>query len=170
MAQPYIGEIRIFAGDFVPLGWALCNGQLLAISELDALFALIGTTYGGDGQTTFAVPDLRGRAPLHQNFQHPIGASGGVERVTLGAQHVPPHGHLVLASSQPASAGTPSGKVTAATLGSTKLYAFASGQPTANMAASAVSTVGGSGSHENRMPFMALNFIISLFGIFPSQS
>ena len=170
MSFPYIGEIRLFAGTFAPVGWMSCEGQHLPIADNEPLFQLIGTTYGGDGQTTFALPDLRGRVPIHYSAQHPIGDFGGAELVTLNAQQVPGHTHVVRASTQAASAGAPAGKVTATTIGAAKLYAFASGSSTANMAQAAVSSVGANAPHENRMPYLPVRFIICLFGIFPSQT
>ena len=170
MAQPYFGEIRMFAGNFAPVGWMTCEGQLLPISQYETLFQLIGTTYGGDGQSTFALPDLRGRVPIHVSGQHVIGEQGGSEHVTLTTQQLPVHTHLVRASAQAATAGTPAGNVPATTTGTTKLYAFASGSPTTNMSSSAVASVGASAPHENRMPYLTITFIISLVGIFPSQA
>ena len=171
MAQPYVGEIRIFAGNFAPAGWMFCEGQLLPISENETLFQLIGTTYGGDGQSTFAVPDLRGRAPLHmgtgssgQTFV--IGENGGVEQVTLTTQQIPAHGHPMLASGDNAGTQTPAGNVAARS--STDV--FTNQFTPVNMAASAIQPVGGSQPHENMQPYLAVNYIISLFGIFPSPN
>lgn len=179
MSYPYLGEIRMFAGTFAPLGWALCNGQLLAISQNDALFALIGTTYGGDGQTTFALPDFRGRVPLHQGPGQAqtfvLGASGGAEAVTLLQNTVPAHTHLLSASAA-APAAVPAGginlnamaMVPASPLPKPKMYA----DPTTlvPMAAAAIGTAGGSQPHNNMAPTMVLNFIIALEGIFPPQN
>lgn len=171
MAQPYVGEIRIFAGNFAPAGWNFCDGSLLPISEYETLFQLIGTTYGGDGQSTFAVPDLRGRAPLHmgtgpsgQTFV--MGEASGVEQVTLTTQQIPAHSHPMLASGDNAGTQTPAGNVAARS--STDVF---TNQFTAvNMAATAIQPVGGSQPHENMQPYLAVNFIISLFGIFPSPT
>lgn len=172
MANPYVGEIRLFAGNFAPNGWALCQGQLMAIAENIVLFQLIGTTYGGDGQNTFALPDLSGRVPVHQG-QGPglsprvIGEKGGTETVTLTAAQMPAHSHTLVASSAAAQAAAgPSGSVLAAT--SVNLYD--TNPPTTAMAGAAIGPAGGSQPHENRAPFVAMNYIISLFGIFPSQS
>ena len=171
MAFPYIGEIRMFAGNFAPVGWMTCAGQLLPISQYETLFQLIGTTYGGDGQSTFALPDLRGRVPIHFGAQHVIGDHGGSEAVTLTTQQLPEHTHMVRASTQAATAGTPAGNVPATTPGSTRLYAFASGSSSANMSPLAVSSVGSSAPHENRMPYLTITFIICVEGgIFPSPS
>ncbi len=166
MAEPFLGEIRMFAGNFAPYGWALCEGQLIPISENDALFSLIGTTYGGDGETTFALPDLRGRIPVHQGNGFAVGRSGGSEQVMLLANQSPVHSHLLQASRDTAGQSAPSGNVLARTTGS-DIYAF--DLPVTNMSPSAISFVGGSQPHENIQPFLCVNFIIALFGIFPSQ-
>lgn len=169
MGSPYIGEIRMFAGNFAPTGWALCDGQVLPIAENDALFTLIGTTYGGDGQETFALPDLRGRIPIHSGtsqsgISYTIGEQGGAEEITLTSQQIPVHRHP-LASSAPATSGSPAGNAFGAAAGM-NLYAEAEGiaDLEGNM------PLGGSQPHDNMMPYLAVNFIISLFGIFPSQS
>lgn len=171
MSQSFVGEIRIFGGNFAPSGWMLCDGQLLLISEYDTLFALIGTTYGGDGQTTFALPDLRGRIPLHQGqgaglSPHYIGQNGGAETVTLVAAELPSHTHR-LASGFAAMYGDPSNASVADT-GTTSIYG--AGGANVDMAAAASVPAGGSQPHNNLMPYQCVNFIISLFGIFPSQS
>jgi microcystin-dependent protein len=166
----------MFGGNFAPAGWMFCDGSQLAISENEALFQLIGTTYGGNGQTTFALPDLRGRVPVHQGtgndgVSYQMGQAAGTESVTLAVAQVPPHSHVLTASSAGATAGTPVGNVTAAAASgtTTKMYAGAATSLT-NMAAAAVSHVGDGFPHENRMPYLAISFIISLYGIFPSQS
>lgn len=167
MSEPYVGEIRMFGGTFAPLDWAFCDGSLLPISENEALFSLIGTTYGGDGQSTFALPDLRGRVPLHQGSGFTLGQGGGVENVTLTPQQLPAHGHPLNATSAAAvtSAG-PSGMLATS---STPLYG--NGGTGTAMAADAISvSVGGGGPHNNMAPFLAVNFIIALFGIFPSSN
>ena len=166
MAQPYIGEIRMFGGNFAPVGWMFCEGQLLPISENDALFNLIGTTYGGDGQTTFALPDLRGRLPAHQGSGTVIGESGGVEQVTLTVGQIPIHTHPLLASAGPGNANAPGGNVTGESAAVKIYYAD---QPTVAMGPQAISPTGGSQPHSNFQPYLCINFIISLFGIFPSQ-
>lgn len=172
MATPYIGEIRMFAGSFAPQGWALCWGQTMPISENDALFTLIGTTYGGDGQTTFNLPDLRSRVPVHMGYQggitYTIGQTGGLETVTLTAQQLPAHQHAPLANATGNSL-TPGGNVWA----SSPAVQFVEPLPAnlnANMPADSISTAGGGQPHENRIPFLAINFIISLYGIYPTQS
>lgn len=167
MAQPYIGEIRMFAGSFAPAGWAMCDGQLLPISENDALFTLIGTTYGGDGQSTFALPDLRGRLPMHQGGGVTLAETGGVESVTLTTQQLPIHTHAMAGSSANGAQTSPQNAILAS---STVVTPYAPETPAAQMAPGAINTVGGSQPHDNLQPFLCLSFIISLFGIFPSQT
>ncbi len=168
MAQPYVGEIRMFAGNFAPAGWMFCEGQLLPISEYETLFNLIGTTYGGDGQSTFALPDLRGRIPLHFGNGFTLAETGGVETVTLTVSQIPQHSHAFLGTSGTANQTNPSGNVVAQSLGGATL--FNSANPTAAMAANSTSQVGGSQPHNNFQPYLCVDFIISLFGIFPSQT
>jgi len=171
MAQPFIGEIRMFGGNFAPAGWAFCDGQLLPIAENDALFALIGTTYGGDGQSTFALPDLRSRVPVHQG-QGPglsprvIGSNGGSETVALAAAQLPTHSHR-LASTFAATLGDPTGESVADT-GASAIYGGGATNVAMDPAASVAA--GGSQPHNNLMPYLGVSFIISLFGIFPSQA
>lgn len=171
MSDPYIGEIRIFAGSFAPAGWNFCDGAMLPISQLQALFALIGTTYGGDGQQTFALPDLRGRVPVHQG-QGPglsnrvMGESGGTESVTLAVAQIPAHNHSLRASSALSSGAAGAGGVLAAT--AVNMYGTAA--PATPMATQAVGAQGGSQPHNNMAPFLGINYIIALFGVFPSQS
>lgn len=166
MSQPYIGEIRMFGGNFAPVGWAFCDGQLLPISENEALFQLIGTTYGGDGQVTFALPDLMGRVPVHQGNGRIMGENYGTESVTLTVQQIPAHVHPH-AAMVPAGNTTPLGKLVADT-GPTMIYA--DGQGAAQASALATAVVGGGQPHQNMMPYQGVSFIISLFGIFPSQT
>jgi microcystin-dependent protein len=167
MAQPYIGEIRMFAGNFPPNGWMFCEGQLLPISENDTLFNLIGTTYGGDGQETFALPDLRGRAPMHMGNGFIQGETGGVETVTLTTQQIPQHNHAMLASLNTATSPTPTNQLIGK---STSIDAFINAQPTTALNAQAITPAGGSQPHENMQPYLCVDFIISLFGIYPSQT
>lgn len=167
MAQPYVGEIRMFAGNFAPAGWMFCDGSLLPISENETLFNLIGTTYGGDGQVTFALPDLRGRTPVHQGNTFVLGQTGGAEEVTLTVNQIPAHNHPLLASTGPATSNTPIGTVTAET---TAINLYIEDVTNANLNASAVSSTGGSQPHTNFQPYLCISFIISLFGIFPSQT
>lgn len=171
MSQPYIGEIRMFGGSFAPAGWAFCNGQLLPISENDALFTLIGTTYGGDGQETFALPNLQSRVPMHRGqgpglSSYQIGEMGGVEEITLTTNQIPSHSHPPLASNT-GSSDSPGGFYWAdSALG--KPYAAA--PPGVTMNPQTNSPTGGSQPHENMIPFLCVTYIISLFGLFPSQT
>lgn len=171
MSTPYVGEIRLFAGNFAPAGWMLCQGQLLAIAENEVLFQLIGTTYGGDGESSFSLPDLRGRVPVHQGqgpgmSQRTLGELGGTETVTLLASQMPIHTHALHASTAAASGSTPGG----ALLATTPVPSYDANPAATAMAAGAVGSTGGTQPHENMAPTLALNYIISLFGIFPSQS
>ncbi len=164
MGQPFIGEIRMFGGNFAPAGWAFCNGQLLAISQYLALFNLIGTTYGGDGQTTFGLPNLECRVPVHQGSGFVIGQLSGEESHTLTVSELASHSHAVAASSQ-FSSGSPANGVYAG--GGAAIYKAA---PSATMNAAMVRPNSGSQPHSNIMPFLAVSFVISLFGIFPTRS
>jgi len=166
MGIPYIGEIRLFAGNFAPAGWMFCEGQLLQISEFDALFNLIGTVYGGDGQETFALPDLRGRIPIHQGNGYVVGQRDGVETVTLSVMHIPAHSHVPMAK---AAAGTQPGPG-GATWAASTLRKYTTEPPTVDMNIQAAGTHVGGQPHDNMMPYTTLNFIISLFGVFPSQT
>lgn len=167
MAQPYVGEIRMFAGNFAPVGWMFCEGQLLPISENETLFQLIGTTYGGDGQSTFALPDLRGRIPIHQGNGFILAETGGAEEITLTAPQIPVHTHPLLASSGVSTLTDPGGNVSGQT-GTFDGYQTTAGA--SNMAPQAISPVGGSQPHTNFQPYLCVDFIISLFGIFPSPT
>lgn len=172
MSSPYIGEIRMFAGSFAPAGWAMCDGQLMPISQNDTLFTLIGTMYGGDGQETFALPDLQGRSPIHAgtgsdgiNYQQ--AEKGGVESVTLSTQQIPIHSHALLGTLEPATKVEPTGTL----LGTSGVVNYArETAPNNNMNAGSLSSVGGNQPHENMMPFLVVTFILSLFGIFPTQT
>lgn len=166
MGQPFIGEIRMFGGNFAPAGWALCQGQLVAISENDALFTLIGTTYGGDGVQTFALPNLQGRLPMHQGSGFVMGQNGGAEQVTLITQQLPVHSHPMSASLNTAASSTVTGNVVGQTGAAQVFREVPAASP---LAPQACSSVGGSQPHENMQPYLCVNFIISLFGIFPSQ-
>jgi microcystin-dependent protein len=167
VAQPYVGEIRMFAGNFAPAGWMFCEGQLLPISENETLFQLIGTTYGGDGQSTFALPDLRGRVPIHQGNGFILAETGGAEEITLTVNQIPAHAHPLLGSNGTASAQGPAGHVVASP---TAFDAYQSVPGSVAMAPQTVSAVGGSQPHTNLQPYLCVDFIISLFGIFPSQT
>jgi microcystin-dependent protein len=167
MAQPYVGEIRMFAGNFAPAGWMFCEGQLLPISENEVLFQLIGTTYGGDGESTFALPDLRGRLPLHQGNGSILAETGGAEEITLTVNQIAAHGHPLLASTGPGSANIPTGNVTGE---SAAVKIYLEDTPSQPMNVAAITPVGGSQPHTNFQPYLCINFIISLFGIFPSPT
>jgi microcystin-dependent protein len=167
MAQPYVGEIRIFAGNFAPAGWMFCEGQLLPISENETLFQLIGTTYGGDGESTFALPDLRGRLPLHQGNGFILAETGGAEEVTLTVQQIPVHNHVSVGLTNNASSANAAGNLLAQTPSYTPYIAQA---PNSQLAPVSIGSTGGSQPHTNFQPYLCLNFIISLFGIFPSPT
>jgi microcystin-dependent protein len=165
MVQPYIGEIRIFAGSYAPAGWAFCNGQQLAISENDALFTLIGTTYGGDGQETFNLPDMRGRLPMHQQLNaFTLGEMAGTEEVTLTTQQIPVHNHAFLATTALAIETGPANNVPAQ---GTSIQLFVEDAADVQMANTMLAPTGGSQPHTNFHPYLVVNFIISLFGEFP---
>lgn len=172
MAQPFVGEIRIFGGNFAPYGWMFCEGQTLSIAENDVLFQLIGTTYGGDGQETFVLPDLRGRLPIHNgnslgnNYQ--IGQNGGVESVTLIPNQIPPHRHPILGTTDLANTASPKDAYLSTTPTGSKIYSAA--VPTAPLENTTISPTGGSQPHDNMQPYLCVNFIISLFGVYPQPS
>lgn len=172
MSEPFVGEVRMFAGNFAPRGWAFCDGQLLAVSQNDALFSLLGTVYGGDGQTTFGLPDLRGRIPIHAGqgpglSERRLGAKVGEENVTLTVNQIPSHSHEPFqASADRGNETNPAGNVVAESP-SIRIY-LEDGQSD-SLSSNAVSQVGGSRSHANVMPFLCVNFIIALFGIYPSR-
>jgi microcystin-dependent protein len=169
MGQPYVGEIRMFGGNFAPAGWMFCEGQLLPISENETLFNLIGTTYGGDGQETFALPDLRGRLPLHpgtnQGTTFILAETGGAEEITLSTNQIAAHSHSWLASDAAASSLTPNGNLPGE---ATKRFYVAPSSVTP-MAPTAMSATGGSQPHTNFQPYLCISFIISLYGVFPTQ-
>ena len=168
MAQPYVGEIRMFAGNFAPAGWMFCEGQLLPISEYETLFNLIGTTYGGDGQSTFALPDLRGRVPIHQGNGVILAETGGVEQVTLTVAQIPAHTHQMLGTLNAASDTNPNNNIFAKTL--VNVSAYGTDAPLSTLSPQAIGSTGGSQPHTNFQPYLCVDFIISLFGIFPRQS
>jgi microcystin-dependent protein len=167
MGQSYVGEIRMFAGNFAPAGWMFCEGQVLPIAENEVLFQLIGTTYGGDGQSTFALPDLRGRLPVHFGSGVNLAETGGAEQVTLTVQQIPAHSHAMVGSTDAAQDTSPANKVTAQS-GAALMYI--QDQPDSSMSANAVVAVGGNQPHTNMQPYLCVDFIISLFGIFPAQN
>jgi microcystin-dependent protein len=167
MSEPYIGEIRMFAGNFAPAGWALCDGALLPISENETLFNLIGTTYGGDGQATFALPDMRGRLPLHNGSGFVLAETGGTETVTLTTAQLPVHTHALTASTGIGSAHVPAGKVLAQ---SPSLALYGESAPSVTTAPESTTASGGGQAHDNMQPYLCINFILSLYGVYPSPS
>ena len=168
MSNPYVGEIRMFGGNFAPNGWSFCDGTLLAISDNSVLFDLIGTTYGGDGVQTFALPDLRGRMPVHTGGpqSYVLGQNGGVENVTLTVNQIPAHTHVVSAQSGAGGQVSLSNAFWAQD-SAANLFAASANAP---LSSAAIGTAGGSQPHDNLMPYLAINFIIALFGIYPSQN
>lgn len=172
MSQPYIGELRMFGGNFAPAGWAFAQGQLMPISQNDALFTLYGTMYGGDGQETFALPDLQGRVPLHfgqgpgisQNYQQ--AEKGGVESVTLSTQQIPSHNHAFMGSQAIAQNPQPTDSIVAQ---SATVQLYITDTAATPLDAQMLQPVGGSQPHENMQPYLCISFIVSLFGIFPHQ-
>jgi microcystin-dependent protein len=167
VSEPFIGSVILFAGNFAPRGWAFCDGQLLSISQNTALFSILGTTYGGNGQTTFALPDLRGRSPIGPRqgpglANHDLGEEGGVENVTLSINQMPAHSHLPGASLGEQDTNSPANAIAA------KGGVYGAGSASANMAP--VSAAGGNQPHENRPPYLGLNYIIALEGIYPSRN
>ncbi len=170
MAQPYVGEIRMFSGNFAPAGWMFCEGQLLPISENETLFQLIGTTYGGDGQSTFALPDLRGRIPLHQGNGFILAETGGAEEITLTVAQIPAHSHQMLATGNPASTTQPGAAVVPAVAQLATITPYGSDAPPTTLNPQAIAPVGGSQPHPNFQPYLCIDYIISLFGIFPSPT
>ncbi|MEM8696424.1 MAG: tail fiber protein [Pseudomonadota bacterium] len=176
MSEPFVGEIRMFAGNFAPRGWAYCDGQLLAVSQNDALFSLLGTIYGGDGRTTFALPDMRGRIPIHAGrgpglSNRRLGAKAGAENVTLTVNQLPGHTHLVQTAEQVGTEASPQGNTLArAAAGNPYFSSPTAPPPEVAMAPSAITGTGGSQSHTNLMPFLCIHFIIALFGIYPSRN
>jgi len=171
MGEPFVGEIRIFAGNFAPAGWMFCEGQLLPISEFETLFNLIGTTYGGDGQSTFALPDLRGRLPIHMGTDptgntYILAESGGVEEVTLTTNQMPTHNHALLATGTTGGQLNPTNNLTSQ---SPSVQPYRANPPNTPTATSAITNTGGSQPHTNFQPYICINYIISLFGVFPHQ-
>lgn len=168
MSSPYVGEIRMFAGNFAPSGWAFCDGSLLAIADYETLFQLIGTTYGGDGENTFALPNLQGRVPVHQASGFTMGQTAGSEAVPLTTQQLPVHSHSFFCSTNPGGTAAPVGNVLAAEVGGSAYVQMA---PTTALAPASLSPDSGGGQpHNNLQPYVCVSFIISLFGTFPSQT
>ena len=173
MSEPFVGEIRMFAGNFAPRGWAFCDGQLLAVSQNDALFSLLGTIYGGDGRTTFGLPDLRGRIPLHAGTgpglsPRRLGSKAGAEKVTLTTNQLASHTHDLRANTALATDAV--ADVTKVLSKGDDLRMYRPAEATANMANSAITATGGSQSHTNLMPTLCIHFIIALVGIYPSRN
>jgi microcystin-dependent protein len=168
MSQPYVGEIRMFAGNFAPLGWMFCNGQLLPIASYEVLFALIGTTYGGDGQNTFALPNLQSRIPIHQGPGFTLGQMGGAESVALTANQIPPHNHSPQVNNNWANTPSPQGAVwgNGGLLGRT----YGTAGSSVAMNSQAIQQTGGNQPHDNMLPYLTVNFIIAYAGIFPPQN
>ena len=169
-----IAEIRIFAGNFAPRGWAFCDGQLLPISENQALFSLIGTIYGGDGRTAFALPDLRGRAPIHQGngaglSDYRLGQRGGTEEVTLTTDQMPAHSHALQANTKRGNSPDPANASIADSKGRDRDY-MKSGEVNASMSSNSIASTGGGQPHDNRQPYLAVNYIIAMQGVYPSRS
>lgn len=168
MAEPFLTEIRIMSFGYAPRGWALCNGQILSINQNQAVFALLGTTYGGNGQTTFALPNLQGRVPIHVGSGHTLGEGGGEQAHTLSISELPQHTHAANATSVAATAGAPSNTLMLSQAQGANLYGAAANlQP---MAPNATTPLGGSQTHQNMQPFLTLSFCIALQGIFPSRN
>jgi microcystin-dependent protein len=172
MGQPYVGEIRMFAGNFAPVGWEFCNGQPLPIAENEALFQLIGTTYGGDGAETFNLPDYQSRIPIHMGngpdgANYALGQMAGTEQETLSTQQIPSHSHPMMVEAGAGTANAPGGNVLAS---SANVKMYLQDAVTATLDPSAVSVVGGGQPHDNCQPFLCINYIISMFGIFPTQN
>ena len=170
MSEPFVGEVRMFAGNFAPRGWAFCDGQLLAVSQNDALFSLLGTIYGGDGRTTFGLPDLRGRVPIHAGSgpglsPRRLGAKAGAENVTLTVNQLPSHTHAMQVTQASGNEQSPQGAVYARA----QIDMYIEEPAEAVMSTSAITNVGGSRSHTNLMPYLCINFIIALVGIYPSR-
>ena len=165
MAEPFLSEIRIMSFNFAPKGWAMANGQTMPINQNQALFALLGTTFGGNGQTTFALPDFRGNVPLHTGAGHTLGEKGGSETVTINTQTLPQHVHAFQASNTNANVLDPAGAVLAAV---NNAYAAPANLTTLNPLS--VTNTGGSQPHTNMQPYLCINYIISLFGVFPQQT
>jgi len=167
MAQPYVGEIRMFAGNFAPAGWMFCEGQLLLISQHQALYALLGPRYGGDGRTTFALPDLRGRVPVHQGDGFALAQKGGAEGVKLLAEQIPAHTHALSASGYLGNAAAPENNVLSR---SPSASVYLEGGVTVNLAGQAIAPGSGSQAHANLQPYLCINFIIALVGSYPSPT
>ncbi|HEY7811059.1 MAG TPA: tail fiber protein [Allosphingosinicella sp.] len=176
MGQPFIGEIRMFAGNFAPAGWAFCNGASIPISENDALYTLLGTTYGGDGQESFNLPNLKGRIPMHMGtgpdgISYPQGQAAGTESETLSVQQIPSHNHPMLASTSGSAAAPTNALLTVPTSSQQGVQIYNNAvAPATQLHPQTIGASGGSQPHENTQPFLCVNFIISLYGVFPLQN
>ncbi len=174
MSEPFVGEIRMFGGNFAPRGWAFCDGQLLAVSQNDALFSLFGTIYGGDGRTTFGLPDLRGRIPIHAGTgpglsNRRLGAKSGKETETITVDELPNHNHTISGNNASGNSAVPTGHF-ARDATANNLYVTALSATTSTMHPNMLTGNGGSRTHNNLMPFLCVNFIVALFGIYPSRN
>jgi microcystin-dependent protein len=175
MADPFVAEIRIFPFNFAPKGWAWCDGQLLPLSQNTALFSLLGTTYGGNGKSNFALPDLQGRAPMHPGqgpglSLHDLGETGGSETVSLLESEIPAHSHTLMASAAPGNRTNPTGNSFARTSGATPYIPVASAPPLVNLSDQALAPAGGDQPHNNLMPYLTFYFCIALQGVFPPRT
>ena len=175
MPDPYMGQVEMFAGNFAPRGWALCDGQLLSISQYQALFSILGTIYGGDGRTTFGLPDLRGRVPVHPGAGPGLsprtpGQKGGEERVTLTKDQMPAHNHLMYVNNAVGNAGLPANKVLATEAKTDKDYGDLPAPPSYTLDTNCISNAGSGQSHDNMQPFLCINFIIALEGVYPPRN
>ncbi len=171
MSEPFVGQLKMFAGNFAPRGWSFCDGQLLSVAQNDALFSLLGTTYGGDGRTTFGLPDMRGRIPIHVGTgpglsPRALGSKGGTETEDISEGQLPSHTHPMHGSTESGTDPNPEGNALATSVVVTPYFALGE---TDDMAASAIAATGGGGTHTNIAPYLAINYIIALFGVFPSR-
>ncbi len=174
MAEPFLAEIRIVGFNFAPRGWAFCDGQILPINQNQSLYSLLGTTYGGDGRTSFALPDMRGRTPIHVDTSggssHILGQKSGAEQHALSANEMPSHNHTAMASEIGADSSSPEDNVLAAATVDEKIYHDTAGVPQVRMANDLITSAGGSQQHENMQPYLTVNFCIALQGLFPSRN
>ena len=171
MSEPFLSEIKIVGFNFAPRGWAFCDGQILPINQNQSLYSLLGTTYGGDGRTSFALPDLRGRAPMHMSSAHPQGQKSGQERVSLTTAQIPGHGHTARATTESANSTDPSGRLPGVTGGSLfSITPYGDLTNSVQLTSSALGSAGGGQGHENMQPWLALAFCIALDGVFPSRN
>lgn len=169
MSEPFLAEVRMVGFTFAPRGWAFCDGQILPINQNQSLYSLLGTIYGGDGRTTFALPDLRGRTPIHSSDSHPLGQRGGVETHTLSKTEIPAHSHVFRVSTAPATERTPGGQVLAETLPNFPIY-YKPNSSTTTLGSGTVANAGGGQTHENMQPYSTLNYCIAMQGLFPSRN